>query len=115
MRFLAVCAARMTKCPPPAGSKRSRSLPMVRAELPQDRLVHLESKFQILERKSFVRRMRPAIGPREPKEKRFHTENIAKLRNDRNAAAFANQRSSTIEGLLQSALRCFPERAMRIS
>ena len=65
---------------------------MVRAELPQDRLVHLESKFQILERKILVRRMRPAIGQGEPKEKRFHSENIAKLRNDRNAAAFANER-----------------------
>src|SRR6478735_6301098 len=88
---------------------------MVRAELPQDRLVHLESKFQILERKTFVRRMRPAIGPGEPKEKRFHAENIAKLRNNRNAAAFANQRCFMVEGLLQSALRRFAELGMRIS
>ena len=48
---------------------------MVRAELPQDRLVHLESKFQILEREILVRRMRPAIGQGEPKEKRLHAEN----------------------------------------
>ena len=52
----------------------------------------LSPTLQILEREILVRRMRPAIGQGEPKEKRFHPENVAELRDDRNAAAFANER-----------------------
>ena len=48
--------------------------------------------FQVFEREIFVRRMRPAIGQGEAEEQRFHPQDVAELRDDRNASAFANER-----------------------
>ena len=52
-------------------------------EFLQHRLVQPHPAFEILEREILVRRMRTAIGQRESHQQRFHSENAAELRDDR--------------------------------
>src|SRR6185436_12672289 len=69
---------------------------------------------EILEWEILVRRMRPAIGQSEAKEKSLRAQDVAKLRHDRDASAFANERDLLAECVLQSALRRLSHPGVRI-
>jgi len=56
----------------------------------QDRLVQPNAAFQILEREIFVRRMGAAVRQCESHQQRLDSQNIAELRDDRNASAFTD-------------------------
>src|SRR6266542_976132 len=87
---------------------------MTLRELLKDCLVQANAAFEILDRKILIWRMRAAIRQRESHQQRFDTKDAAKLRDDRNAAAFAYERDVAIESFAQRALCCFAERRMRI-
>src|SRR6266849_75891 len=110
--------------PPSRLSSRSQSLSAVLFShafpLPQGRkflhdcLIHSDAGIEILQRKILVRRMSAAAGQGESEQERLHAENIAKIGNDRDAAAFANERDLRVESLLQGALRGLAETIIRI-
>src|SRR5262249_37033530 len=59
-------------------------------------------------------RMRPTIRQRQTEQQRFHAEYVPEIRDDRNAAAFANERWVLVKRFLQRALRRFAKLAVRI-
>ncbi len=90
-------------------------MPVLRlSELLKNCFVETDSAFEIFERKILVGRMRAAIGQREAHEQRLNPQNPAELRDDRDAAAFADERDVAIESFAQRALRRFTEWRVRI-
>ena len=58
--------------------------------------------------------MRAAVRQSESEEERFRTKNVAEIRHDRNAPAFANQDRIAFERFLERPLRCLTIFRMRI-
>ena len=84
-------------------------------ELFQDRFVQANAGIHVFERKILVRRMRPAIGQARDQAASVSTPRmVAELRDDRDAAALADERRLFAERLAQRALRRFAHRGMRI-
>ena len=66
--------------------------PLFLRQLREHGFVQANAAFQILKREIFVRRMRAAIGQRQSHQQSLDPEDVAELRDDRDAAAFANER-----------------------
>ena len=66
--------------------------PLFLRQLRQHGFIQANAAFQILEREIFVRRMRTAIGQGQSHQQSLDPEDVAELRDDRDTAAFANER-----------------------
>ena len=66
----------------------------------QDSFIHSDTGVEILQREIFIRRMGPAAWQGESEQESFHAEDIAKIGNDRDAAAFSNERDLRVESFL---------------
>src|SRR5207249_4352250 len=58
--------------------------------------------------------MRTAIGQRKSYQQCLNAEDAAELRDNRDAATFANERNVAVESFAQRTLRCFTKGRMRI-
>ena len=83
-------------------------------ELLKDGFVETNPAFEIFERKILVRGMRPTVGEGEAHQESFNSQNAAELRDDWNAASFANERNIRLECFAQCALRGFAVGRMRV-
>ena len=68
-------------------------------------LIHPDARVEILQRKILIGRMRTAVWQSQSKQKRFYAENISEIGDDRNAAAFANERDVFFENFFQGTRR----------
>ena len=84
-------------------------------EFLKDGFVETNPAFEIFERKILVRGMRPTVGEGEAHQESFNSQNAAELRDDWNAASFANERNIRLECLAQCALRRFAVWRVRVS
>ena len=55
-------------------------------------LIHPDARVEILQRKILIGRMRAAIWQSQSKQKRFCAQDVSEIGDDRNAAAFPNER-----------------------
>src|SRR3954454_18758723 len=83
-------------------------------ELRQHRLVQLDAALEVLERKIFIRRVRPAIRQGQSQKQSFGSENVAELRHDWDAASLANHCGLFAEGFLKRALSGFSKGGARV-
>src|SRR5438132_10672151 len=84
------------------------------SELLKNCFIEANAALEIFERKIFIRRMCAAIRQRESHQQGFDAKNAAKLRHNRDAAAFADERGVAVERFTQRALRGFTQWRVRI-
>ena len=70
----------------------------------QHRFVNANSSVEVFQREILVGRVRAAIGKRQSHQERLDAQGAAKLRDDWDAATFANERDLGVERLAQSSL-----------